>query len=163
MQHADFIDSPTGTLVPTEMGQWAFVPNALPPHGFDYARLARPLSEAAAAIGELNGIGRTVRNPYLLISPLQRREVISSSSMEGTYTTVDALLLAEAGGEGTATPDTREVMNYSRALADAIASLSTLPLSLRTLRDAHRTLLDDVGRGRGSAIRAGEFKQHQNG
>ena len=162
MQHTDFVDSPTGTLVPTEMGQWAFVPNALPPHGFDYARLARPLSEAAAAIGELNGIGRTVRNPYLLISPLQRREVISSSSMEGTYTTVDALLLAEAGGEGTATPDTREVMNYSRALADAIASLSTLPLSLRTLRDAHRTLLDDVGRGRGSAIRAGEFKQHQN-
>lgn len=162
MQHADFAASPTGSLVSTEMGQWAFVPNALPPTSLDYARLARPLSEAAEAIGELNGIGRTVRNPYLLISPLQRREVISSSSMEGTYTTVDALLLAEAGNEEGATPDTREVLNYSRALADAIASLAKLPLSLRTLRDAHRTLLDDVGRGRGATIRAGEFKQQQN-
>ena len=162
MQHADFAASPTGSLVSTEMGQWAFVPKPLPPHGLDYARLARPLSEAAEAIGELNGIGRSVRNPYLLISPLQRREVISSSSMEGTYTTVDALLLAEAGGEESATPDTREVLNYSRALADAIGSLADLPLSLRTLRDAHRTLLDDVGRGRGATVRAGEFKQHQN-
>ena len=97
VQHADFAASPTGSLVSTEMGQWAFVPNPLPPQGLDYARLARPLSEAAEAIGELNGLGRTVRNPYLLISPLQRREVISSASMEGTYTTVDALLLAETG------------------------------------------------------------------
>ncbi len=162
MQHADFATSPTGALVSTEMGQWAFVPHPLPPYTLDYARLARPLSEAAEAIGELNGIGRTVRNPHLLIRPLQRREVISSSSMEGTYTTVDALLIAEAGGETVATPDTREVLNYSRALAEAIASLTDLPLSLRTLRDAHRTLLKDVGRGRGSTIRAGEFKQHQN-
>jgi Fic family protein len=144
------------------MGQWAFVPHPLPPSSLDYRRLARPLSEAAEAIGELNGIGRTLRNPYLLIRPLQRREVISSSSMEGTYTTVDALLLAEAGGESVATPDTREVLNYSRALADAIASLADLPLSLRTLREAHKTLLVDVGRGRGASIRAGEFKQHQN-
>jgi Fic family protein len=162
VQHADFAASPTGSLVSTEMGQWAFVPNPLPPRTLDYTRLARPLSEAAEAIGELNGIGRSVRNPYLLISPLQRREVISSSSMEGTYTTVDDLLLAEAGGEGAATPDTREVLNYSRALTKGIESLATIPLSLRTLRDAHHTLLSDVGRGRGAAVRAGEFKQHQN-
>ncbi len=163
MKREDFMASATGSLVPTERGQWAFVPHALPPINLDHARLSRALSEAAAAVGELNGIGRTLPNPYLLITPLQRREAISSSSMEGTYTTVDALLLAEAGanGEGT-TSDTREVLNYRRALARAIESLAELPLSLRTLRDAHRTLLSNVRRDRGASVTPGEFKQHQN-
>jgi Fic family protein len=163
VQRADFTASATGSLVPTERGQWAFVPQALPPAGLDHGRISRVLSEAAEAVGELNGIGRTVPNPYLLITPLQRREAISSSSMEGTYTTVDALLLAEAGANGDATTtDTREVLNYRRALAQAIASLDHLPLCLRTLRDAHRTLLAHVRRDRGASVAPGEFKQHQN-
>ena len=103
MKREDFQASATGSLVPTERDQWAFVPSRLPPASLDHSRISRALSEAAAAIGELNGIGRTIPNPYLLIRPLQRREVISSSSMEGTFTTLDALVLAEAseGGGGT--------------------------------------------------------------
>jgi Fic family protein len=162
MQRADFIGSATGRLVPTERGQWAFVPNALPPAGLDHARITKALSDAAAAIGELNGIGRTLPNPYLLIRPLQRREVISSSSMEGTYTTVDELLLAEVADGVDASSDTREVLNYMHALADGIASLKTFPLSLRTLKDAHATLLRGVPKTRGASVRPGEFKQHQN-
>jgi Fic family protein len=162
VQRDDFASSPTGSLVPTERGQFAFVPHPLPPRELDFSRIARPLSEAAEAVGELNGIGRTIANPYLLIGPLQRREVISSSSMEGTYTTVDALLLAEAGASEPPNADTLEVLNYRRALSEAIASLATLPLSLRTLRDAHRTLLRGVSRTRGAMVRPGEFKQYQN-
>lgn len=162
MKREDFQASATGSLVPTERGQWAFVPIPLPPAMLDHARLSKPLSETAEAIGELNGIGRTIPNPYLLIRPLQRREVISSSSMEGTFTTVDALVLAEASDGDRSTPDTREVLNYMEALSAAIASLDTLPLSLRTLRDAHATLLRQVRRDRGANVRPGEFKQHQN-
>ena len=162
MQRDDFIHSPTGMLVPTEKGQWAFVPHALPPRGLDFARLSKPLSEAAAALGELNGVGRLLSNPYLLITPLQRREVISSSSMEGTYTTVDALLLAEATHEAATTPDTREVINYRTALTAAIAGLAETPLCLRTLKQAHATMLQNVRRDRGASVRPGEFKQHQN-
>ena len=162
MQRTDFMASATGSLVPTERGQWAFVPSPLPPEQLDHSRFSRVLSEAAAAVGELNGIGRTIPNPYLLITPLQRREAISSSSMEGTYTTVDALLLAEAGANAETTPDTREVLNYRRALGAALNSLDALPLCLRTLRDAHRTLLDNVRPNRGASVAPGEFKQHQN-
>jgi Fic family protein len=162
VQREDFISSPSGSLVPTERGQWAFVPHPLPPAHLDYARIARPLSEAAEAIGELNGIGRTISNPYLLVRPLQRREVISSSSMEGTYTTVDELLVAEIADGQNATPDTREVINYMKALSDSLNSLERMPLSLRTLRDAHATLLMQVRRDRGATVRPGEFKQHQN-
>jgi Fic family protein len=163
MKKADFIGSPSGSLTPTEREQWAFVPHSLPPADIDLAALACPLAEAAQAIGELNGIGRTLPDPFLLIRPLQAQEALTSSSMEGTYTTLNDLLLVEAGaGEQNRAPDTREVLNYRRALAAAIDSLGTVPLSLRTLCDAHRMLLSGVARQRGATARVGEFKQHQN-
>ncbi len=125
--------------------------------------LASELATAAEALGELNGISRTLRNPYLLIRPLQAREALTSSSMEGTYTTLDDLLLVEAGaGEQDRAPDTREVLNYRFALAEAIDSLASVPLSLRTLKNAHGRLLAGVSRHRGASVRAGELKQHQN-
>lgn len=163
MNRTDFEDSPSGRLVPTERGQWAFVPNPLPPSGIDFGTISSDLAMAAEALGELNGISRTLRNPYLLIRPLQAREALTSSSMEGTYTTLDDLLLVEAGaGEHNRAPDTREVLNYRFALSEAIASLATVPLSLRTLKNAHRRLLAGVSRQRGASVRPGELKQHQN-
>lgn len=163
MNRADFEGSPSGGLVPTERGQWAFVPNPLPPAGVDFGILSSELATAAEALGELNGISRTLRNPYLLVRPLQAREALTSSSMEGTYTTLDDLLLVEAGaGEQDRAPDTREVLNYRLALSEAIASLSEIPLSLRTLKNAHRRLLAGVSRQRGATVRPGELKQHQN-
>lgn len=143
-------------------GQAAFVPNELPPV-FDSAAILTRLVSATQALGELNGILRTLPDPYILIQPLQAREALTSSSMEGTYTTVDALLLAEAGyGASAEGGDTREVLNYSRALRNAVRSLDEIPLSLRTIKGAHRDLLQGVARARGAAIQAGEFKAHQN-
>lgn len=165
MNKTDFEHSPSGSVVPTERGQWAFVPNPLPPPLDERtkAALARPLADASAAVGELNGIGRLLPDPYLLIRPLQAQEALTSSSMEGTYTTLSDLLLVEAGAaEENRAPDTREVLNYRVALTEAIASLNELPLSLRTLRDAHRRLLGGVARHRGASVQAGEFKRNQN-
>lgn len=163
MKKADFAGSPSGSLVPTEREQWAFVPHPLPPIDVDFDALAYPLSEAAQALGELDGIGRMLPDPFLLIRPLQAQEALTSSSMEGTYTTLNDLLLVEAGaGEQNRAPDTREVLNYRRALASVIDSLEKVPLSLRTLCEAHRMLLSGVARQRGATVRAGEFKSHQN-
>lgn len=97
MKKAEFEASPSGRLVPTERNQWAFVPNPLPPAEIDLAVLAEPIAQAAQALGELNGISRTLPDPYLLIRPLQVQEALTSSSMEGTYTTLSDLLLVEAG------------------------------------------------------------------
>ncbi|RAI32712.1 Fic family protein [Rhodoplanes serenus] len=163
MKRDDFARSPAGRLVPTERGQVAFAPHDLPPPDLDLSRLAAPLAIAAQRLGELNGIGRTLPDPWLLIQPLQVREALTSSSMEGTYTTVDQLLLMDAGGSAREPwRDTVEVHNYRRALAQAMDSLADVPLSLRTLRNAHRTLLAGVARHRGADVRAGEFKQRQN-
>lgn len=163
MDRNGFTSTCSGQLVPTMGGRKAFVPNPLPPSGLDLNPVLPILGRATQAVGELKGIGRTIPNPLLLIRPLQRREAVSSSGMEGTFTTLSDLFMFEAGAS---TPDrradNREVLNYVRALEGAIADLEKLPISARLLRRAHETLLDGVTRERGARIEAGEFKKDQN-
>lgn len=163
MDKNGFGASATGMLLPTIGNRKAFVPNPLPPAIIDVARFLPELTRATQAVGELKGIGRSVPNPLLLIRPLQRREAVSSSSMEGTYTTLTDLFLFEAGASEAATRgDNREVLNYVRALEGAIEGLANLPISTRLIRDAHRMLLTGVARHRGAAVEAGELKRDQN-
>ncbi len=163
MDRNGFGANATGTLMPTIGGRKAFVPDPLPPMMIAVARFLPELTRATQAVGELKGIGRSVPNPLLLIRPLQRREAVSSSSMEGTYTTLTDLFLFEAGAAEAATRgDNREVLNYVRALEGAIDGLTALPISSRLIRDAHRVLLTGVARNRGAAVEAGELKRDQN-
>ena len=163
MDKNGFDNSCSGTLVPTLGSRKAFLPDKLPPQDVDLNSVLPILSRATQAVGELKGIGRTIPNPLLLIRPLQRREAVSSSGMEGTYTTLSDLFMFEAGAT---IPDrqaeNREVLNYVRALETAIADLSDLPISARLIKRAHKVLLDNVARHRGAKIEAGEFKRDQN-
>ena len=153
----------TGSLIPTLGNRKAFVPHPLPPLHLDLNSVLPILSRATQAVGELKGIGRTIPNPLLLIRPLQRREAVSSSSMEGTYTTLNDLFLFEAGGN---IPDriaeNREVLNYVRALERSINDLDKLPISARLIKNAHKMLLSGVAKHRGAQVEAGEFKRDQN-
>lgn len=163
MDRNGFGAATTGRLVQTFGGRKAFVPHLLPPPNLDVSRFLPELARATQAVGELKGIGRTISNPLLLVRPLQRREAVSSSSMEGTYTTLSDLFLFEAGAESAATRDeNREVANYVRALESAIAELDALPISSRLLCNAHRVLLSGVARHRGATVRPGELKHDQN-
>lgn len=153
----------TGTLVPTIGGRKAFIPTPLPPLRIDLSNHLGDLTRATQAVGELKGIGRTIANPMVLVRPLQRREAVSSSGMEGTYTTLSDLFLFEAGAESIETrSETREVLNYARALEEAIAQLDELPVSARMVRTAHKRLLSNPARNRGAKIEPGEFKRDQN-
>lgn len=160
MRYTDFHDRPAGLLVPTLDGAMAFVPNPLPP-ALDMAVLALPLAAAKLAVGELRGASRNLPNPYLFIAPLQKREAMTSSAMEGTHTTAQDLMLAVAG-INKSDPDTAEVSNYIKALRAAVAALTELPISHRLIRDAHRTLLTNAVSGRGANKRPGEYKIEQN-
>jgi Fic family protein len=163
MDRNGFGAAASGRLVPTFGGRKAFVPHPLPPRDLDVSRFLPELTRATQAVGELKGIGRTVPNPLLLVRPLQRREAVSSSSMEGTYTTLSDLFLFEAGAGTAATRDeNREVANYVRALETAIEELGTLPIATRLLCNAHRVLLTGVTRHRGATVRPGELKHDQN-
>lgn len=162
MNPEDFRSSPSGQIASTINGQFGFVPNPLPPN-LDLRPHVPLLQEAAMALGELNGIGRALPNPYVLIRPIQRREAVASSNIEGTVTSLSDLLLLEEGAAERERPaDTREVLNYVRALEKGIARLDELPLCLRIIREIHETLLSGVQKHRGSRITPGEFRREQN-
>lgn len=112
-------------------------------------------------MGILEGLGRNLPNPTILLRPLADREAIHSSRLEGTYATARELLLydlepKEPTSETDSLHDHREVFNYRRALEHGITS--ELPLSTRLLREMHAILLDRV-RGRDRA--PGEFRKMQ--
>lgn len=163
MKEHDFIDASTGKLVPTTFGVKAFIPTPLPPK-LNMSELAMPLAEAMQSIGELKGASRRLSNPYILVRPLQRQEALTSSAMEGTFTTDDNLVLAEAGLDNKTDTASIEVRNYLRALQGELQSLQNegLPISHRMIKQAHRTLLSGVGTTRGANKRPGEYKTEQN-
>ncbi len=139
----------------------AFVPTALPPI-IDNSAIFIALAEATGAIGELRGACRRLINSNILIAPLQRQEALTSSAMEGTYTTTDRLILADINIKKDTDDSTIEVRNYILALNEAFKMLEKYPLSHRVIKTAHMKLLEGLSTARGSKKRPGEYKFDQN-
>jgi len=161
MKYSDFEDSPAGRLVPTVYDARAFVPNPLPPT-LDINEFAFEWVAAGTAMGELRGACRKLQNPYMLIRPLQRLEAQTTSAMEGTFTTADALARTEAGLEPNPSSDDIEAANFTKALSFATEALATLPISGRLLKQAHLKLLEGVNQIRGRDAHPGEYARDQN-
>lgn len=161
MDPQDFTPQQRKHLVKLEEGIWAFVPPPVPRTVDMTLSLASALSKADQLLGELNGTGKHLPNPHVLISPYLRREAVLSSRIEGTETGLAELLLIEATGTpgGEPTHDAREVINYVGALEWGYAELSRLPTSLRLTRELHRRLMKGV---RGGDKTPGEFRRYQN-
>ena len=94
MDYDLFKSSPTGKLVPTIHDQLAYVPNDLAPE-IDLAAIFNIYGAASRGIASLNSKITQLGNPNLILRPLQRHEALTSSAMEGTYTTSDELALLE--------------------------------------------------------------------
>lgn len=157
-----FRNSTDGRLIRVGQGEtayWAFVPHPLPPDLSADWEFARSLSKADRALSELAGVGRTMPNPHLLIGPFVRREAVLSSRIEGTQADITDLYAYEAGQPAPAESDVREVLNYVRALEYGLERLSTLPVSLRLIRELHERLMAGV---RGEHATPGEFRRSQN-
>lgn len=156
-----FSQASPGYLTATIQEARAFVPNPLPPQ-LDFAALFNDYGEAMGALGLLNAKIAQLKNPQLIIAPLQRREALLSSAMEGTFTTSDELALLQAGAEAGARADTREVLNYVEALNHSVALMRELPICHRLIKEAHQHLLGGLPQGRGGNKRPGEYKTEQN-
>jgi Fic family protein len=162
MQVSAFTELSPGKLVPTIEGSVAFVPSPLPRHLPIDKATVRHLSRSNHALGELNGVARFLKNPYLLGSALLRREAILSSRIEGTQTSPEQLALFEAGApieRDRDRNDAREVLNYVRAMERGLSRLPKLPVSQRLIRELHEVLMHGV---RGEHDRPGHFRDTQN-
>ena len=165
MEIARLTDQRTGRLVEiaTPEQDWAFLPSPLPPRASFPAGLWPLVVKAREKLAKLDGIGRTLPDPGLLLRPLQQREAMRSSSLEGTYATPEELLgyeldPREPTSDRDRANDWREVSNYDRALQIGCEQLETMPVCLRVVRTLHEVLLTGV-RGRNKS--PGEFRQHK--
>lgn len=142
-------------------GGVAFIPNPLPPTDLVLSpSLIQELSAADRALGVLDGIGRTIPDPHLLLVPFLRREAVLSSKIEGTVATLGDLAVFEAQeSDRKDQADVREVWNYVNALDAGLSPSRQLPISLRLFRDLHGILMADV---RGASLTPGEFRTVQN-
>lgn len=142
---------------------WAFIPNPLP-EKWDIPNEIWPLLvEARQELARLDGVGRYMPTYNLLLRPLQRREALRSSSLEGTYATPEQLLLFEIDPrEPKSSSDPvnswQEVSNYGSALELGLRLLEEIPISLRLLRSIHQELLSGV---RGYDRDPGNFRRNQ--
>ena len=163
MNPEHFQNSPSGHLIPTIEGCFAFVPNPLPPPSIDLLPLLPGVARAIRALGELSGIGQTLPNPFLLIRPFMRMEAIASSKIEGTVTTPSELFMLEVSDDAKSRSDTREVRNYIRAMQHGLDRVKEeFPISRRLICEIHRVLMSDVAPHRGSHFTPGELKKNQN-
>ncbi len=167
MDKAAFLKTAPGRLVEMIVDgtkDRAFVPDPLPQQWTVPTELWPLLADAREALARLDGIGKTMQNYELLLRPLQRREALRSSSLEGTYTTARQLLMFEIDPkQPTSVQDpvsaSQEVANYSSALELGVHFLEGgHAISSHLVRQMHQVLLDGV---RGSRKEPGRFRRGQ--
>jgi Fic family protein len=144
-------------------GYAAFIPAPLPPDPpLDFGpEMQRIHEEAVHALGQLEGVSRTM-DPDRLLYIYVRKEAVLSSQIEGTQSTLSDLLAYESEAvPGTPLHDVEEVSRYVAALYHGLERIRSgeLPLSLRLIREIHGVLMQA---GRGSAQDPGEFRRTQN-
>lgn len=151
-----------GRYVRQPTGYRAFIPASLPPVPPVQVtgEIQRLLSEADRALGRLDGSIQTLPNPDLFVFMYVRKEAVLSSQIEGTQSSLNDLLAAEARILSPEQPrDVDEVVNYVRAMNHGLDRLHALPLSVRLIREIHAKLLSGV---RGSQLTPGELRRSQN-
>lgn len=162
-----FRQSPIGSLVPISgehrgraFSHYAYVPDDLPDEIALTNASVLALTQAVAAIARLDGAGRRLPNPQLLVRPTIRREAISTSALEGTFTTLPQVLQSELfEDEEEPSRDVDEVLGYVRASEAGFEWIRDKPLSLNLIKDLHGILVrkdPDV-----SEIEKGEFRLGQ--
>jgi Fic family protein len=144
-------------------GYRAFLPAPLPPNPSVQlaGELHAALSRADRALGRLDGSVVTLPNPDLLVFMYVRKEAVLSSQIEGTQSSLQDLLAAEANlFEPSDLPrDVDEVINYVAAMNHGLARLAELPVSVRLIKEIHERLLNGV---RGDRLTPGELRRSQN-
>ncbi|MDQ3955734.1 MAG: Fic family protein [Actinomycetota bacterium] len=149
MDVAQFENSPIGTLEPISgvdalrrsYDHYAFVPHPLPDEIQLSGRTLNTVVDAGIALGRLDGEGHRLPTPSHLARPAIRAEAVSTSALEGTYTTLPRVMQSELMGEETSSED-REVLDYVRAAELGFALVEDgKPVSLNMIKRLHKALM----------------------
>ena len=150
-----------GVLARQGAGYSAFIPKSLPPDpplalGGKIADLE---ASARHELGKLDGALLTLPDADLFVEMYIRKEVVFSSQIEGTQSSLADLLEAEAEIFNPTRPrDIKEVMNYHKALGHGFDEIRTAGLSVDLIEDLHVDLLAGL---RGGRRRTGTIRTEQ--
>ena len=90
----------------------------------------------------------TLPSDELFVFMYVRREAVLSSQIEGTQSSLQDLLAAEASIQSPgAASDVGEVLNYLAAMRHGLECLKTVPLGVSVLLELHERLLEGTRGG----------------
>ncbi|MCY4032624.1 MAG: Fic family protein [Hyphomicrobiales bacterium] len=165
MKKSGFSASSPGSLVEIGKDEVAFIPNPLPPEASSLDSIIMELEKAIQSIGLLQGRGKDLPNPSLLIQPLRTSEALASSRIEGTIADPQELAVAASQAQeektGFIDDDILEVLNYRHAMDNAINMLPDMPISDLMIRGIHKQLLNGLSEARGAHKNPGEYRKKQ--
>jgi len=141
-----------------------YIPEKLPLNlsGLNWQKVAMKVSQASAALAYYNGILESIINPAIFLSPLETREAVLSSRIEGTITTVDEVLKYEVDLKPESIHkqnDIIEVLNYRKATRSAKEWLKRdFPFNLTLICAIQNELIQGT---RGKDKHPGEIRKEQ--
>ena len=141
-----------------------YIPEKLPLNlsSLNWEEVTTRVSEASAALAYYNGILKSIINPEIFLSPLETKEAVLSSRIEGTITTVDEVLKYEVDLKPESIHkqnDIIEVLNYRKATRSAKEWLKReLPFNLTMICAIQNELIQGT---RGKDKHPGEIRKEQ--
>jgi Fic family protein len=141
-----------------------YIPEKLPLNlsRLNWEEVTARVSEASAALAYYNGILKSIINPGIFLSPLETKEAVLSSRIEGTITTVDEVLKYEVDLKPESIhkqDDIIEVLNYRKATRSAKEWLKReLPFNLTMICAIQNELIQGT---RGTDKHPGEIRKEQ--
>ena len=123
---------------------YGVVPLPPPESAIRMSEVGRRHGQAVAAIAKVDALEAETGDTYLVSRILIRREAVSSSSIEGTNSTLDELLSVEENADDQAKSEAKQVRDYAvildKVLPDA-ARLGDAVFSLDLIRNLHAAIV----------------------
>lgn len=123
---------------------YGVVPLPPPEHAINVAPVTLELSKASEALGRIEAWVGELADPWLISRILPRQEAISSSAIEGTYSTLDELLSVEETSDEETSDAAKQVRDYALALDALIPAAIEKKHTIFTVdlaRELHRLVM----------------------
>ncbi|KQQ14319.1 cell filamentation protein Fic [Methylobacterium sp. Leaf123] len=146
-------------LPPPYDNHYGVVPAPPPEGGLHLTDVLPRLSEASQALGRVQALAEQMEDQFQISRILKRQEAVSSSSIEGTNSTLDEILAVEDGGDETARAEARQVRDYAILLDQLVPEAQARGPDIFTLALIQRLHADVMRSDSAYKDRLGDLRQ----
>jgi len=149
MKRTDLSAAVQATLVrlpPPHASYYGVVPGAPPESGLSLATVAVRHRAAEEALAKVDVYARSLHDPFVVSRILSRQEAVSSSAIEGTYSTLDEVLAGEETQDDEAKAAVRQVRKYATTVSRFIKQAGrqgNAVFTAKMVRRLHKRIMQD--------------------